>query len=389
MTETVRGNKASVLRSRIPRFRDNRSQLTSLPPLPKDRQRKSEAETVSEIRARSSSCTPWRTCPTFTLQARQNWMQALEADQKNLEIIQNTFMNKIRKFAEQGRKLPGTYKFVVMVCNDNRELVKDSSVDSVAKNNEKLIIDKLAQRDETISELQRKLLLSEELTSKLVLELAESQKKDSSRQRLEAEALFAKTKFYQIYSYLQETDIKLKDATERVNKNTDKVIDIMELLNQVKANVDKELASLLEQHQANHDLLAARSKTIIKLQQSELKFKEQYGNLFQELSQKNTQMNLLNNELDAKNDQLDQVLKALKEKLDAVAKQQNTIRLLEEQALRTSLVRTKHEERMASMQVEIAQLKQCLSNHAHVMVANIQGMEAVRAQQYPLPQPEL
>ncbi|KAH8254307.1 hypothetical protein KR032_009448 [Drosophila birchii] len=161
-----------------------------------------------------------------------------------------------------------------------------------------------------------------------------------------------------------------------------------ELLNQMKAAAECEMNRMKTQLDANHQLLEKRSLAIIKLQTSELQLKEKYGNIFEELSQRNTLVNLLNNELDAKTEQVAQVMKALQEKQDTVGKQQNTIRLLEEQASRTALMRTKHEERIAAMLIEIAQLKQCLSNHAHVMVANIENMEAVRAEDPRLPQPE-
>ncbi|KAH8386234.1 hypothetical protein KR200_007338 [Drosophila serrata] len=96
-------------------------------------------------------------------------------------------MYKIRTLAEQGRKLPGTYKFVVMVCNDNRELVEDSPEDSARNENEKRLIDELAERDETISELKKKLLKCEELASQQALQLAESQNNEFENQALKAE----------------------------------------------------------------------------------------------------------------------------------------------------------------------------------------------------------
>ncbi|KAH8285575.1 hypothetical protein KR054_011270 [Drosophila jambulina] len=258
----------------------------------------------------------------------------------------------------------------------------DNSVDK----NEKRLTEELALRDEIISELKAKLQLSEELVSQKTLQLAESQIKENARQYLEAEISSVKNICDRMCSRLEETDIKLKDATEQVKRHAGSMTNMSELQNQLKTAADWELDRMKAQLDANHQLLAERSVSILKLQQSELKFKEKYGNTLQDLTHKNTLVNLLNNELDAKNEQVSQVMKALKDKQDAVAKQQNTIRLLEEQAARSALMRTKHEERMAAMLLEIAQLKQCLSNHAHVMVANIEDMEAVRAQHQTFPQ---
>ncbi|XP_020801009.1 uncharacterized protein LOC110178280 isoform X2 [Drosophila serrata] len=229
MADTVRGNKASSLRTKVPR--PNRGDLwaytspvpASFASLSKDRERKSESESFSEQRARSASCTP-SSGPTSirtrqTLQSKQNWTQALKVEQRNLEQIQNAFMYKIRTLAEQGRKLPGTYKFVVMVCNDNRELVEDSAEDSARNENEKRLIDELAERDETISELKKKLLKCEELASQQALQLAESQNNEFENQALKAENSSVKHICNRLRSRLEETDLKLKDATKQVERH--------------------------------------------------------------------------------------------------------------------------------------------------------------------------
>ncbi|KAH8252235.1 hypothetical protein KR038_004943 [Drosophila bunnanda] len=229
MSDAYRGNKASALRQ-LPR--SNRADLWAytspvpapFAPLHKDRELKSDSESFSDQKARSASCTPltgpasMRTRPSWALQSKQSWMQSLKAEQRNLEQMQKAFMYKIRKLAEQGRKLPGTYKFVVMVFNDNRELVEDSH-NSVVKEDGKQLIEELAKRDETISELKKKLLLSEKLASQQALQLAESQKKECKKQALEAEISSVKHICDRMRSRLEETDIKLKDATEQVKRH--------------------------------------------------------------------------------------------------------------------------------------------------------------------------
>lgn len=47
----------------------------------------------------------------------------------------------------------------------------------------------------------------------------------------------------------------------------------------------------------------------------------------------------------------------LKEKQGAVKRQENIIKLLEEQGMRTALMKAKHEEKNCAMQLQIAQLK--------------------------------
>lgn len=50
-------------------------------------------------------------------------MQAMEAEHKKLEHMQSVFMHKLRSLADQGQKLPGVYKFVVMEFSDEPKLV--------------------------------------------------------------------------------------------------------------------------------------------------------------------------------------------------------------------------------------------------------------------------
>ncbi|XP_046811792.1 nuclear matrix constituent protein 1 [Lucilia cuprina] len=121
------------------------------------------------------------------------------------------------------------------------------------------------------------------------------------------------------------------------------------------------MCQLEQQIQRDQQLLEVRSDLINSLQSNEKTHRIHMEELFAQVGEKNTTINELNRELQAKSEEFRNLFTNLSAKQMEVANQEHIIKLLEESNERSQMLRVKQEEKIGRMEEELTHLKQTIA----------------------------
>ncbi|XP_032571876.1 coiled-coil domain-containing protein 186 isoform X3 [Drosophila sechellia] len=159
---------------------------------------------------------------------------------------------------------------------------------------------------------------------------------------------------------LEELGNHYKEALQQIS-------DLKETLNVTNAKLDmqsklevqlrKEVSKMREQSVIDQKLLRARSELIATLQKNGQDSSTKLDQMYYQVSEKDTLINQVNNQLMSKEEEFQNLYGTLTHKQIEVRRQEHIIKLLKEQNSRVSLLRANQDERNATMEEEIINLK--------------------------------
>ncbi|XP_030382504.1 myosin heavy chain, muscle isoform X3 [Scaptodrosophila lebanonensis] len=159
-----------------------------------------------------------------------------------------------------------------------------------------------------------------------------------------------------LMQYFSELQIQLKGNEYKLDSQPP----IAQKLQEQLRKADIQIAHLQEQAERDRQVLAVRCEMINAMQQHEHDNRNKLDELYYQISEKNTLISQINNHLFLKNEEFLNLFGTLSSKQMEVRRAEHIIKLLEENNVRTSLLRIKQEERNALMQDEIAHLKRTI-----------------------------
>ncbi|EDW47532.1 GM20369 [Drosophila sechellia] len=163
---------------------------------------------------------------------------------------------------------------------------------------------------------------------------------------------------------LEELGNHYKEALQQIS-------DLKETLNVTNAKLDmqsklevqlrKEVSKMREQSVIDQKLLRARSELIATLQKNGQDSSTKLDQMYYQVSEKDTLINQVNNQLMSKEEEFQNLYGTLTHKQIEVRRQEHIIKLLKEQNSRVSLLRANQDERNATMEEEIINLKNTMT----------------------------
>ncbi|XP_070069557.1 ERC protein 2 isoform X2 [Drosophila takahashii] len=147
--------------------------------------------------------------------------------------------------------------------------------------------------------------------------------------------------------------VQISDLKEALKITTTK----SDFHSKAEEQLRKEMAKMREQMDIDKQMLKARSDLINSLQKNELENRTKLDQMYYQISEKDTQINQVNNQLASKVEEFRNLFGTLTEKQTEVRRQEHVIQLLKEQNSRVSLTRASQDERNAAMEEEIKVLK--------------------------------
>ncbi|KRJ99469.1 girdin isoform X2 [Drosophila yakuba] len=145
----------------------------------------------------------------------------------------------------------------------------------------------------------------------------------------------------------------LKEALSATNAKLD-------LQSKVEQQLRQEVSKMQQQTELDRKLLEARGDLISTLQKNEQDNRSKLDQMYYQVSEKDTLINQVNNQLNSKEEEFRNLFGTLAHKQTEVRRQEHVIKLLKEQNSRVSLLRATQDERNASMEEEIKNLKNTL-----------------------------
>ncbi|XP_030382509.1 uncharacterized protein LOC115630016 isoform X6 [Scaptodrosophila lebanonensis] len=343
-----------------------------------------------------SALTQKQNCCTRGLES--NRVRALESQHKKLQYLQSDFMNKLRMLGPLDLcKLRGRYKFVTLVINGECKLVvHEDDLLRLPKNLPIESVNDLKERCRTVVESGFMLLYEHMSHIQLAKNEMEAQIiREQISQKLKASDIVIRDNASAIWlsfplRYSTVTSYSSKSSLIRVSFELGLVIENNELQIQLKGNeykldsqppiaqklqeqlrkADIQIAHLQEQAERDRQVLAVRCEMINAMQQHEHDNRNKLDELYYQISEKNTLISQINNHLFLKNEEFLNLFGTLSSKQMEVRRAEHIIKLLEENNVRTSLLRIKQEERNALMQDEIAHLKRTIRSYAKIIIGN-------------------
>ncbi|XP_020798949.1 mucin-5AC-like isoform X2 [Drosophila serrata] len=246
------------------------------------------------------------------------------------------------------------------------------------------LADELDKRNRSIIELEMKLVQNQNLVSEQALRLAESKAvqtaKDAAMEQLKSELLTAKDEYDRMHLRLKDADLGLEQATCKVNKYLERSTSfedelkkardmINNLQGQLKdANTNAEIhcqskAQLQQDVERMQGQLTLDSDRILSLQQTE-------KDLTEDLEKKERLINKINHELATRDEEFRNLFETLQNKHTQLRNQELSIKRLEERNERSSLNRSKLEERNSALLDKIDRLKHNLRNYSQMIIAS-------------------
>ncbi|XP_017039302.1 ELKS/Rab6-interacting/CAST family member 1 isoform X2 [Drosophila ficusphila] len=172
---------------------------------------------------------------------------------------------------------------------------------------------------------------------------------------------------------LDSLNEKHKQALEQIKelsnalKSTSKEAEIHA---KAEEELRKEVAKMRDQIELDQQMLTARSDLINRLQKLEHENRLKLEQMYFEVSEKDTMINQVNNELASKEEESHNLFGTLKHKQTEVKRQEHIIQLLKDQNERLNNNRAKQDERNVLMQEEIKHLKHTLRDYSKIIIGN-------------------
>ncbi|XP_037712803.1 myosin-14 isoform X3 [Drosophila subpulchrella] len=169
-------------------------------------------------------------------------------------------------------------------------------------------------------------------------------------------ALKHHTDFEELNGKYKDAVVQISDLKESLKITTTK----SEFHSKAEEQLRKEIAKMREQMALDQQMLTARSELINNLQKTEQENRTKLDQMYYQVSEKDTLITQVNNELASKEEEFRNLFGTLTSKQAEVRRQDHVIQLLKEQHSRVSFVRAGQDERNAALDKEIKDLKNTL-----------------------------
>ncbi|XP_037814123.1 rho-associated protein kinase 1 [Lucilia sericata] len=317
---------------------------------------------------------------------KENLLAEKSSLQEELNTCRESLNNTNAKFQTMEQQLNHLKKELKLKSETIKKFESDLESKKKLEINLKEMSNKLEEleakvKSKTHNECVEHLKQISELTNKINCLESENQAKLQEKDKLEQEL----NDLRNVNKKLQQTELKLQDLQKEyeAKANTSELVpdyskevqlefakfrqsevEKRREIDKLKVELSKaqfNMCQLEQQIQRDQQLLEVRSDLINSLQSNEKTHRIHIEELFAQVGEKNSTINELNRELQAKSEEFRNLFTTLSAKQMEVANQEHIIKLLEESNERSQMLRVKQEEKIGRMEEELTHLKQTIA----------------------------
>ncbi|KAH8271538.1 hypothetical protein KR018_004695 [Drosophila ironensis] len=278
------------------------------------------------------------------MSAAEDTIEKLNAELREIKAINETIQERLEE-ADAGllraTKMINNNDTAIEYLNSELKDAREFIV-QLQKSPDALDPEEMVEKDQIIADLKLKLKNFEQHKS-----LVEKQVTTAVMQMSEYDELNGK--FQVALTQMNDLKDKLRVSTAELDKSA-----------RTEQHLRKDILKLREQSERDQKMLSMRSDLINTLQESERDAKKKLEEMYSQSNEKDSLIDQVNNMLVSKEEEFRCVFGTLTYKQRELRRQEHIIQLLEDQQSRTSMMRTKQDERNAAMQEEIVNLKQTI-----------------------------